>query len=291
MKERTVMTLFNRLIAVFLALTIAFSGAFCLSDPVMAKSKKNTSYKIEKWGVFIGGKCLKKNSKKIKKYRYIVVDAQYYTKSEIKSFKKGGRKVYSYLSIGSLERYRPYYARFRKYIKGHYNNWDDEQWIDVTKKEWQDFVIKGLVKSFRKKGVNGLWIDNTDVYYEYPTQAIFQSLVSMLRRIRQKKMPVIINGGDVFVSELIRTGNRRLIKGIMQEEVLTRIADYKKGKFAHQGVADYIYFTEYCTKVKKAGLSVSLLEYARSKKMKKTITNFCKKNGYTVYISNNVQLQ
>ena len=285
------MTILNRLFVVFMAMMMAFTGVFCMSDPVVAKSKKGTSSSTEKWGVFIGGKCLKKNSKKVKKYRYVVVDAQYYNKSEIRRFKKGGRKVYSYLSIGTLERYRPYYNKFRKYIKGRYNNWDDEQWVDVTKKDWQDFVVKNLVRDFRKKGINGLWIDNTDVYYEYPTKEIFQSLVSMLRKIRQKGFPVIINGGDVFVSELIRTGNQKLIKGIMQEEVLTRIANYRKGRFAHQEMDDYLYFTRYCTSVKKAGLSVALLEYARSKKMKKTITNFCKKNGYTVYISNNVQLQ
>ena len=99
-----------------------------------------------------------------------------------------------------------------------------------------------------------------------------------------------INGGDVFVSELLDSGNKKLIKGIMQEEVLTRIANYDKSRFAIQLLDDRRYFMEYCRRVKKAGLSVALLEYSKNAYVKKVIRKFCKKNGYTVYIANNVQL-
>ena len=173
---------------------------------------------------------------------------------------------------------------------GDDDNWSEEQWVDVSKKPWQDFIINKLVTSFQKKGIDGVWIDNTDVYYEYPTKAIFNGLVKILKRIRNKNLPIFINGGDVFVSELLDSGNKKLIKGIMQEEVLTRIANYDKSRFAIQLLDDRRYFMEYCRRVKKAGLSVALLEYSKNAYVKKVIRKFCKKNGYTVYIANNVQL-
>jgi hypothetical protein len=42
-------------------------------------------------------------------------------------------------------------------------------------------------------------VDNTDVYYEYPRANILNGLIYMLTRIHNKKIPIIINGGDVFV--------------------------------------------------------------------------------------------
>ena len=174
---------------------------------------------------------------------------------------------------------------------GDYNNWGDEDWIDVSQVEWQNFLVDYLVRSYQKKGIYGLWIDNTDVYYEYPREEIFQGLVNILVRLRQKRIPVIINGGDVFVTELINRGYKWLIKGVMQEEVITRIADYNRGRFAWQTIDDRIYFMEYCQRAKQAGLKVSLLEYSKSRKGRKKIIKFCKKYGYTVYIANNVQLK
>lgn len=273
-----------------MVLIISFTTMFQMVSPLEAEAASKKKVNLETWGVFIGQR-IKPTSKKVKKYKNIVIDAQFYTKKDIAQLKKGGRRVYSYLSIGSMETYRPYFEYFKKYLLGNYNNWNEEHWIDVSQQEWQNFVVNSLVKSYRKKGIYGLWIDNTDVYYEYPTDDILRGLVNMLYRIHRKKIPVIINGGDVFVSKLLETGSSWLIKGVMQEEVLTRIADYNVGKFAWQTIDDYYYFTEYCTRVKRAGLSVSLLEYAKSKKAKKIILKFCKKNGYTVYIADNVQLK
>ena len=187
------------------------------------------------WGVFIGTHL--KNTSRIKNYRHIVIDAQNYTKSEISKLKSGGRKVYSYLSIGSIANYRPYYKRFKKY----------------------------------KKGVDGLWVDNTDVYYEYHRTPILNGLISILTRIKNKKIPIVINGGDVFVSKIISMGKAKIIDGVMQEEVLTRIVGYNSNKFKRQTNADRKYYEAYLKKVKRAGRTIAILEYTKSSQMRKEI--------------------
>jgi hypothetical protein len=252
---------------------------------VPAEAAKTTT-----WGVFIGTH-LHGNTSKIKNYKNIVIDAQNYTKSEIKKLKSGGRKVYSYLSIGSIAKYRSYYKRFRKYTLGNYDNWPDEKWIDTSKKAWQNFLVNELVPSMRKKGVDGLWVDNTDVYYEYHRSSILNGLISILSRLHNKKIPIIINGGDVFVSKLISMGKARIINGVMQEEVLTRIVGYNSNKFKRQTNADRKYYEAYLKKVKRAGRTIAILEYTKSSQMRKEIINYCKKNGYSYYISDNVALK
>ena len=103
------------------------------------------------WAVIIGTN-LGGNAARLKNYKNVVVDVQYYYPNEIKRLKAGGRKIYSYMSIGSLETYRPYYKRFKKYTLGRYDNWDNERWMDVSKKPWQDFIVNELVASVRRKG-------------------------------------------------------------------------------------------------------------------------------------------
>lgn len=264
-------------------------AAAILIGELMTPVKQVQAAKKQRWGVFIGAHV--RSLKKVKPYNYIVIDAQHYSKKEIKRLKKGGRKVYSYLSVGTLETYRSYYKRFKKYRLKKYNNWNTEYWVNVRKKKWKKFIVKELVPKLKAKGISGLWVDNTDVYYEYPKKKIYKSLVYMLKKFKKMKLPVVINGGDVFVDKLIADKKQKLIKGIMQEEVLTVIADYNKGIFARQGPEDYIYFTTYIQRCKAAGIKVSLLEYTRDPVMKKEIIDYCKKNGYNYYICNNVMLK
>ena len=271
-------------------LSLLLSAAICLTVIMPVSSVPADAASTTTWGVFIGVN-LHGNTSRVKNYKSIVIDAQNYTAAEIKKLKSGGRKVYSYLSIGSIATYRSYYNRFKKYTIGGYTNWKSERWIDTSKKVWQDFVVNELAANFKKKGVDGLWVDNTDVYYNYKRKAIFNGLVSILSRCHNKKIPIIINGGDVFVSKLISSGKSKIIDGVMQEEVLTRITGYGSNKFAKQTKSDQKYYEAYLKKVKKAGRSIALLEYTKNSKMRKTIINYCKKHGYSYYISNNVALK
>lgn len=287
MKEQKRTALRSRITRRMTALLLAAALSVITIIPVTnvpAEAARTTT-----WGVFIGTHL--KNTSRIKNYRHIVIDAQNYTKSEISKLKSGGRRVYSYLSIGSIAKYRSYYKRFKKYTLGNYNNWPGEKWIDTSKKAWQNFLVNELVPSLRKKGVDGLWVDNTDVYYEYHRTPILNGLISILTRIKNKKIPIVINGGDVFVSKIISMGKAKIIDGVMQEEVLTRIVGYNSNKFKRQTNADRKYYEAYLKKVKRAGRTIAILEYTKSSQMRKEIINYCKKNGYSYYISDNVALK
>lgn len=274
----------------FRAAALLLAAALCLTAVIPVTSVPTEAATKTTWGVFIGT-TLHGNTSKVKNYNHIVIDAQNYTKAEIKKLKSGGRKVYSYLSIGTIEKYRPYYKRFKKYSLGNYDNWPDEKWVDVSKKSWQDFVVNELVADLRKKGVSGLWVDNTDVYYEYHRSSILNGLINILTRCHNKKIPIVINGGDVFVSKIISMGKSKIINGVMQEEVLTAITGYNSNGFSRQTKDDRSYYEAYLKKVKKAGRSIALLEYTKKSSMRKEIINYCKKHGYSYYISDNVALK
>lgn len=263
--------------------------------PVFIITTLSTGYSYggakDKYGVFIGTSSSDKKS--FKKYNIIVIDAQYYSKKSIKKLKKQGKTVYSYLNVGTIEDFRPYAKKFQDITYGVYDDWPDERWVDVSKKKWQDYTVNVLAKRMKNKGVEGFFIDNADVYYEYKNNKTYNGLLKILKGLKKYKKDIIINGGDVFVKKVIT--NKQLkksgIDGINQECVFTSI-NFNKRTFKKQSKSTTAYYKKYLKKAKKKGLDIYLLEYAKKNKksLRKKISKYCKANGYNYYISTNLNL-
>ena len=228
---------------------------------------------------------------RLNRYRTVVIDAQYFTKDEIAAVQQKGTKVYTYLNIGSVETFREGYDALKNFTLSPYDNWPDEYWVDVSKPEWQTFVADEA-KSFAEKGVDGFFLDNADVYYLYPTDAIFNGLNAILSDLAQYGKPVLINGGDVFISRAVldTAAPNTVITGVNQECVFTNI-DFDAGALIRQDADTSSYYQEYLARCKSAGLTVYLTEYAKSgDSIIAKIESYCKKNGFLYYISPNINL-
>ena len=141
---------------------------------------------------------------KLKNYEIVVIDAQYFSAKEIRALHirklhAGGTKVYSYLNIGSVENFRPYYKTYEHLAIGDYENWEEEKWVNVADKDWQEFMDT-LAGKLKKKGVDGFFVDNCDVYDYAHKKDIFDGLTVILKKIRAMGKPVVVNGGDIYVT-------------------------------------------------------------------------------------------
>lgn len=88
--------------------------------------------------------------------------------------------------------------------------------------------------SFKSKQVETLKADGKNVYYRYHTPEVYQSLKSMLASLKRQGFKLIVNGGDVFVSETLKDGSaKNLYDGINQEDVFTTY-DFNKKKYGRQ---------------------------------------------------------
>ena len=270
----------NRIIAAAAALSILYS-AVCATCIQAAGSD---------YGVYIGLDNYSIIQKKAQKKNLIVIEGQSLSKKEIEKLKIGGRMVYSYLNVGSVETYRPYYRDFEDITLDIYENWPDEKWVDVSKEKWQKFVVKRLAGDLVKKGVDGFFLDNCDVYYHYENKGVYSGLKKIMKGLRSYDKVQIINGGDVFVRKLITDKKTNLIDGVNQETVFSRIIDYDNDVFSTQPTSEHNYFQRYLKAVKKHNLSIYLLEYTKDKTLKKQIQAYCKKMKYGYYISEGVKL-
>lgn len=242
------------------------------------------------YGVFIG-----MDSSQIKKlvgYSEVVIDASYYTKSQIDYLHKNGVKVYSYLNVGSIENFRSYYNDFVAITLGDYENWPDEKWVDVSNKAWQDYVVNVLAKELKAKGVDGFFIDNVDVYSNYKEENIFNGLVQILTRLNSTyKLPVIVNGGyDFFTAAMDKNiPLRSLVYGVNTESVYTSI-NFDNNTFIQNPVQDRQYALDYLSLLKSKGLNIYVIEYTKNTTLKNTFTKYYNKVGYNCYSASSIGL-
>lgn len=221
----------------------------------------------------------------------IVIDAQYYSKKEIAELKETNGTVLSYLNVGSIEDFRDYFPEYEDLILGPYENWEEEYWVNVADERWQDFVVKDLAKPILNKGVDGFFIDNTDVYYNYNNDGVYQGLTNILMELKNSKAQIVINGGDAYVSKYLEeNGNLDgILDGVNQESVYTSI-DFDNKSFAENDEDTRDYYLEYLNSVVSHGKKAYVLEYTDDSKLKDFAVKESHKNGFIVYVSDSIEL-
>lgn len=267
-------------------------GAFlCLGVVGCTKQqtqKKNVSHQEAKdYGVFLSV-TRDNHYKKLKGYKTLVIDAQSFNKQQINWLQEHNGKVLSYMNVGAIESFRPYYKQYQSLTFKDYENWDEERWVDVNDKRWQQFLTQKLAKQLLSKNIDGLWLDNLDVYDFKHSIKTYHSLCHILSTLQKQTSTLIINGADTFVQQAIKE-KHHYFTGINQETVFTAI-DFDHHKLHSQKNSETTYYTDYLQQVKKKGYQVYLLEYTDNKKLAQKVQSYCQKKGYHYYISDSIEL-
>jgi len=277
----------SKTIVTIILVSVLVSAAACvfLLFRIPCRSAADQTYE---YGVFIGydGKL-----EDLAAYDTVVIDAQYYDADEINAFRKEGHTVYSYINIGSLEDFRDYYDRYKALALGAYEHWEEEVWIDVEDESWRAFVIDELAPSLIDKGIDGFFVDNCDVYYQYPTEDVLEGVADILSGLKELSDTVIINGGDVFLDAYCDKGGnwKDLISGINQESVFSKIL-WDEEEFSKASDEDTEYFCDYLERYASQGAEIYLLEYTKDEELKGMIRSYCDKHGFHCYISDSLEL-
>lgn len=110
--------------------------------------------------------------------------------------------------------------------------------------------MKDLAGEYAHLSLDGFFLDNADVYYHHETEEVFEGLCAILRGLETYHLPLIINGGDVFVSRCMEEGIvLDLFAGINQETVFTSI-DFDKNTYQAQEASETAYYLDYLEQVK-----------------------------------------
>ena len=258
-----------------------------LSTALLSACSADPSDEAEKYVVLIGEDS--EIIEKLSDIDLLVIDAEYFSQNDIASLRENGiHEIYSYINIGSIENFRSYDTDFEKYALGAYENWPEEKWIDVSAPEWQACTAS-RVDALVQKGVDGFFVDNTDVYYNYPQESIYDGILTILDYMDHTGRKIIINGGDCFVKKYLTTEKNVLIDGVNQENVFTAY-DFSKDVYTKNDQSTREYYTEYLNLAMSHGCTAYTLEYATDPAIRRQAAAYAGKHGYICYISDNIGL-
>ncbi len=238
------------------------------------------------------------NLQKIGKYQILVIDAWEYSAEEISALKKQGCKVYTYLNVGSLENFRPYYDEYKNLCLLPYEGWPDESWVDVTDASWQGHCVS-LAGDYLAKGIDGFFLDNVDVCMELeenrgfekgPAESGIEAILTGIRGLEKESIPVILNGGTDFLDYEFSSGKRPACDGICLESVYTEVTDYEKNGSKAVGDAEVREKTKTLQSYQDQGLSVWDIEYTKNRLLAASIRRKAARNGWSLYISSSYAL-
>ena len=221
----------------------------------------------------------------------MVIEPDDYTAAAVEEIKEKGYKVLAYLSIGTIEKERPWYKKYKFCGLEKLDDWPNELYADVREKAWRDFVID-RAKKLKAKGFDGWWLDNLDVYEYYKSTKMYVACNLLLTRIKRLGGYVMVNGGSEFFDySLDHSYNISMVNGVTQEEVFSLIVSYKgDGKFSKQKRGQGDFYKKLLRKLRKKGIDIFLLEYTRSDSVRAEIKKWCKENKGNYYIARKVNL-
>ena len=272
-----------------------------IAIPILLAScniKNNTPISGDVFGVFLGAKSSRLST--LIKYDNVAIELEEFSSKDIEKLHDNDTNIYAYLSVGSLESYRSYYDEFKEYTFYDYDNWDDERWIDVSVKSWQDHIVS-TAKELYELGADGLFLDNLDVYYiaieEYKgsssfVEGIYNGLHSIIEELSKLDLYLLINSGTMFL-ERLKDNNDSLINSFewyAQESVFSTIIDYDKNIFGRQDEEEHQYCLE-MIEMMKTYSNILMIEYTKDENLIEEIKEYANNNDIYYFISNNVNLE
>ncbi len=201
---------------------------------------KQPIFRFRNWVSYYGSNKIEE----LKKFELVVIDADKdignYTDEELRQLRDSGSLVVSYLNIGSCETFRTYWYLCQKFKLKPYKGYSDEYWMDVTNIDYQNFIVNILAKNLVSQGINGLYLDNIDIYQESfngrtiaEIKAGLANIIVALRRTYPDLLLIAQNGvyasyDDILYFSSTITDSKPLytfIDGESHEEVFTNTSE------------------------------------------------------------------
>ncbi|EHP87388.1 endo alpha-1,4 polygalactosaminidase [Methanotorris formicicus] len=228
------------------------------------------------------------NIEKLSKYDLVIVEPYNYNKEDIQKLKSlnPNIKVIAYLSIGEVDKDRPYFKECQKIIVGKNQNWKS-YYVNVSSPTWQKIMLNE-VKKFKDMGFDGVFLDTVDsaIYTNQKNEVI--ELVKKIR-IENPNIIIIQNRGFEVVDK-----TAPYIDGFLFED-FTTYYDFENKKAYYWKGSDLNWINAQSEKLKnlkeKYGIVVLTLDYVNNDdEMIKNSIKHAEKYGFIPMITNNINL-
>jgi uncharacterized protein (TIGR01370 family) len=122
--------------------------------------------------------------------------------TELAPLRASGALVLSYLSVGTVEAWRPYASRVpSSWTLAKVEEWPDERYVDARERGWQQ-IMEAQARDLDRRGFDGIYLDNLDVAEDFP--ATRAGLIQLVERLRSEvtDMLLVAQNGLAIVDQL-----------------------------------------------------------------------------------------
>lgn len=190
-------------------------------------------------------------------YDLVVVDGEEATPASVATLRGQGSIVLGYLSVGTIEPYRSWYPKLRRYQLPESFEEFDEFYADVSRKGFRRQIAGRIAPAILAKGFDGLFLDNTDMVEEFTKER-----AGMRRLVRALSALARGRGGLLFSQNGERSIGSLLpfYDGWNREDV-TSTYSFKRKRYVRTTSAQLAAAQAALGRISAAGLLVTTADY------------------------------
>lgn len=269
-------SLLTLLLAGAVALMIALGAATGSSSGGVEGSKPESFAFAIGNGNLAGGPA--KVAQRLGDFDLVVVDGELARPDEVRALRERGATVLAYLSVGTIERWRSWYPRLKRFRLAAWRDWKDEWFADVSRRKLRVELGQRIAPELLDKGFDGLFLDNVDMAElarhgaQRPGMRKLVIALSSLARGR----------GGVLFTQNGRWGLRKLglleaIDGWNREDV-TWTYDFERRRYVRSRPAQRRAALRELAEMRELGLVTTATDYTRAgdrKALERSVANAC----------------
>ena len=241
----------------FSVLSSALALLCLAANPVSAAPSDPRLQGVKTWAFAIGDGMLEGDvAARFAGYDLVIVDGEGVQPAQVAALHQNGSLVLSYLSVGTIENWRWWYPLVKKFRLDYWGDWG-EWYADTSKDGYRNVIVQKVVPWMLKKGVDGLFLDNTDMIETHSRQkAGMRTLVKRLSNLVHPRGKLLFtqNGEDSIGPTLI------YFDGWNREDV-SWTYDFDTGEYHQQAPEDIAYAQNALQTISAAGLLVTATDY------------------------------
>ena len=181
-----------------------------------------------------------------------------------KFYLKHKPKLFGYLSVGEIEKYRSYFHKIKKFSMGRNPVWDSLI-ADIRNSQYTNFLLDYVAKNIIDKGFDGFFLDTLDSYQIAAKKSQWpdfqKALVNFVKKLKQRyptKLIIINRGFEIFDKVY------PYIDGVLIEGLFQGLDNHKN--YVAVSPKERKWLLSRLNKIKQKGIPIIVVDYVPPQK-------------------------
>ena len=195
------------------------------------------------------------------------------------------KNIYAYISIGELDRDTKIHNDLNSsWIRAYNKTWNSDV-LDITDKEYQEFIFSHQIEPEIKRGFQNFFFDTLDSYYFYAKkpqeiQKAREALADFINEFHRRypKAKLVINRGFDILDQV-----HNAITAVLFESYYSGLDE--KLRYKEVSKEDRAWLDNKLEKAKSYGLDIIAVDYNTNEKEAKQIAKKLQQKGFIPYVA------